>query len=119
MISALPVSGAWQPKMIGAHDDEPEDLVQQRELELAVALTAQLRAQVRGPELLVADLLLERIDDRLQLGAGRRERQPAPEQVERLDLLAHEVPGPVELGLEVGFGLEIPCHGGNPLCSAE
>ena len=30
MISALPVSGAWQPKMIGAHDDRPEDLVEQR-----------------------------------------------------------------------------------------
>ena len=37
-----------------------------------------------------------------------------PEQVERLDLLAHELVDPVELRLELGLGLEVPCHCASP-----
>ena len=49
MISALPVSGAWQPKTIGAHADAAQDLVQQRQLQLAVALAAELGPEVAWP----------------------------------------------------------------------
>ena len=40
--------------------------------------------------------------------------QPAPEQVERLDLVAHECRRPVELGLELRLGLEVPSHVATP-----
>ena len=40
----------------------------------------------------------------------RRELPPAPHQVERLDLVPHELVGPVQLSLVLGVGLEIPRH---------
>ena len=63
MISALPVSGAWQPKMTGAQLRPAEDLVEQAQLHLPVALATEVGAQVRRPQALVAYLLLERVDD--------------------------------------------------------
>ena len=39
----------------------------QRELQLAVALAAELGPEVAGPQALVAHLLLERVDDRAAL----------------------------------------------------
>ena len=34
--------------------------------------------------------------------------------IDRLDLVAHELVDPVELGLELGIGLEIPTHDSIP-----
>ncbi len=56
------------------HDRRPlrpaEDLVEQRELELAVALAAELGAEVGRPQALAPDLLLEGVDDRPTLAAS-------------------------------------------------
>ena len=35
--------------------------------------------------------------------------------IDRFDLVAHEVVDPIELGLELGVGFEIPTHDGIPL----
>ena len=76
MISALPVSGAWQPKMIGAHCERPRISLSRRELHLAVALAAELGTEVARPQTLVADPLLQRIDDLAQR-VRRAARTPA------------------------------------------
>ena len=101
-------------RLAAEHDRRPlraaEDLVEQRQLQLAVALPAELGAEVGRPQPLAAHLLLQRVDD---LAAGvveRRELQAGPHQVERLDLLPHERVDPVQLRLELGLGLEIPRH---------
>ena len=73
-----------------------EDLVHQPELDLAEPAAAELRRQVRGPQALLLDLLLERRGDP---GEGR------PVQVERLqrdDLVADEAAHPLQLLLELG-----------------
>ncbi len=92
----------------------PEDLVEQRELELSVALAAELRAQVRRPQVVAPHFLLERVEDLAQLLVGRCELQPRKHEVERLDFLADELVGPVQLRLVLGVGLEVPCHGTPP-----
>ena len=56
---ALPESGAWQPNTYGANG-ESEDLVHQAELDLAEALPAELRVEVRRPQAALLDLLLQR-----------------------------------------------------------
>ncbi len=91
-----------------------EDLVEQRQPQLTVSRASEFGAEMGGPQPLIADLLLERIEDRLQSGVGRRELQPVEEQVERLDLLAYECVGPVELVLVLGLGLEVPSHAHSP-----
>ena len=102
-------------RRLGAeHDRRParptEDLVHERQLQLAEPLAPELGAEVRGPEATVADLLLERIDDPPALVVEGGELEPAPEQVERFHLLAHEGLDPVQVLLELGLGLEVPCH---------
>ena len=47
--------------------------------------------------------------------SGGVNSQAGPEQVERLDLLADELVGPVQLRLELGLGLEVPRHVQHPL----
>ena len=51
-----------------------------------MALTAELGAQVGGPQALGPHLVLQRIDDRAQRLVGRGELEAPPQQVERLDL---------------------------------
>ena len=63
MISALPVSGAWQPKMTGAQLDRPRISFSSAELELPVPLPAELGPEVGRPQALLADRLLQRVDD--------------------------------------------------------
>ena len=89
-----------------------EDLVQQRELHLAVARAAELGAEMAGPEAVLPHLCLQRIGDLLVhrvppvvRRGGVRERE-----VERLDLPPHEHVRPVELLLKLGLRLEIPGH---------
>src|SRR5262249_48201082 len=87
-----------------------EDLVEQRQLELPVSLPAELGTEVGGPQPALPDLLLQRVDDLPQAFVRRAVLQPAEGQVERLDLVPDERVGPVELGLVLGIGLEIPRH---------
>ncbi len=88
-----------------------EDLVHQRELELAEAGASELGAQVARPQAALLHALLQRLQDRhrarvaLVVGA-------AEHVVERLDLVSHERVQPVELALELGLGLEVPGHRG-------
>ena len=83
----------------------------QRQLHLAVTLPSELRAEVAGPQTMVADLLLELADDLSHGGVhGSAVHVVGPQDVERLDLLRDETFDPVELGLEVRVRLEIPAH---------
>ena len=98
---------------LAAEDDRrplrtAEDLVEQGELELSVALTAEVGSEVRRPQPLLADLLLERVDDLATVVVQRGELQVRPDEVERFDLIADELVGPVEHLLVVGVGFEIP-----------
>ena len=100
---------------LAAEDDRrplgaAEDLVQQRELDLAVAGAAQVGPEVCGPEALVPDLVLQRVDGPAAVVVQRREGQARPDEVQRLDLLPDELVGPVQLLLELGIGLEVPRH---------
>ena len=88
----------------------PEDLVQQAELELAVALPAEVGAEVGGPQAPVADLLLERVDDLAAVVVERRVRQVREGQVERLAFVGDERIGPIELFLVFRVSFEVPCH---------
>ena len=84
-----------------------EDLVEQRQLDLAVALAAELGAQVGGPQAMVPDLLLQRPQDRHGFGVllvVRVERH----QVERLELVDHEFFDPVQFLLVFRVGFEVP-----------
>src|SRR5258708_39414625 len=87
-----------------------QDLAEQRQLELAEALAPEFWAQVRRPQALAANLVLQRVDD-LALRVGHRHVLLVREQViERLDLFPDELVGPVQLPLVLGGGLEMPCH---------
>src|SRR4029077_1000290 len=87
-----------------------DHLVEQTQLELAEAGAAQVPVEEDRPQALVLDLLLELADVRLhhRIRPAHRVREDV---VERLDLLLAEPLDPVELGLELGVGGEIPCHG--------
>src|SRR5690606_27064776 len=87
-----------------------QDLVEQRQLHLAVSLAAELRAEVAGPQALLAHPVLEGAHQLLVAGIGLVVRV-AEDEVERLDLVPHEVVRPVEQLLVGGVGLEVPCHG--------
>src|SRR5579883_2278443 len=63
-----------------------------------------------GPEVVVPDLLLHRVDDGTELLVERVELAVRVAEVERLDPLGHELPRPVELLLELRLGREIPGH---------
>jgi AcrR family transcriptional regulator len=71
---------------------------------------------VRRPHPAAAHFFLQRVDDLAAVLVERREREPGPHEVERLDLLAHERVDPVQLLLELGVGLEVPSHVAAP-CS--
>ena len=85
-----------------------EDLVEQCQLQLAVALAAELWAEMRGPQPLLANLLLQRVDDLAARLGERSELQVRPDEVEWFDLIAHECVRPVQQLLVVRVGLEIP-----------
>ena len=100
---------------LAAEDDgrpggSAEDLVEQRELQLAVALPAELGPEVRGPEPLAPHLLLQRVDGLTALALQRDELEVGEREVERLDLLPDELVDPVQFLLVVGIGLEVPRH---------
>ncbi len=87
-----------------------EDLVEQRQLELAVAGTAEFGTEVARPQALLADDLLQRLDE---LVAGRVGHVPCvlDDAVDGRDLLVDELLHPVQLRLELGgVCFEIPCH---------
>jgi hypothetical protein len=91
-----------------------QDLVHEPQLELAVALSAELRRQVACPEPLLLHLGLEATGHGTRLSVADVELL-APfrkEQVHGLDLLAHKAVHPVELGLE--FGIYGKVHLGCP-----
>ena len=62
----MPESGAWLPNTVGAIGGGAEDLVHERELDLAEPLAAELGRQVGGPQPAALDLLLEGRDDLVQ-----------------------------------------------------
>ena len=114
MISALPVSGAWVPKMIGRPLGPAEDLVHERELHLPVALAAELGAEVAGPQALVAHLLLEGIDHLAQrVVEGWKALPPHTRSSGSISSRTNAV-HPVELLLELRFGREVPRHRSYP-----
>ena len=94
-----------------------EDLVEQGQLDLAVPGPAEVRAEVTGPQAAIADLLLERWDERLTHRVLHVPRV-VDDLIDRFDLVAHEVVDPIELGLELGVGFKIPTHGGIPLLTS-
>ena len=110
MISALPVSGAWQPNTTGRPLRAAQDLVEQRQLQLAEALPAQLGPEVGGPQPLAPHLFLQRVDRLTALPFQRHELHVREREVERLDLLADELVHPVELLLVLRIGFEVPRH---------
>ena len=89
-----------------------EDLVDQRELHLAVAEAAEIGTEVARPQPLRLHLLLQR---REQLPVHRVRlvvhELVTEREVDRLDLGLHELADPVELLLELRFGREVPRHG--------
>jgi hypothetical protein len=111
----LGVACIWR---LGAEDPRSpdrlaEDLVQHGQLELAVPLAAELRAEVAGPQAALSHLLLERVDDVALLLRQLCPRQvvvPGPEQVKFVHLVGDELVRPVEQLLEFGLDGEIPAH---------
>jgi len=108
MISALLVSGDWH-----AEDDRrpvrsADDLVEECQLQLAVALTAELGAEMCCPQIFLAYLLLERVDDLASGLRQWRELEVRSDEVERLDLIADECIRPIQQFLVVRVGFEIP-----------
>ena len=65
---------------------------------------------MRGPQVLLAHALLERVDDRAAGVVEGVVGEAREHQVEWLDLVAHERVRPVELLLELGLSLEVPRH---------
>ena len=64
--SALPESGAWLPKMLGAECLWPRISCIRPELHLAEAEAAHVGRQVGGPQALALDLRLQRVGDPLE-----------------------------------------------------
>ena len=95
----VPRVGGLRPEHDGCPAGDPEDLVQQGQLELPIAFSAQLRAEVGGPQVVVPNLLLHGVHDGAQLVVQRVELQMRIEQVQRLDSFGHEfrVPSPAFL----------------------
>src|SRR5262245_6759032 len=76
----------------------------QAELHLAITLAAELRRQVRSPELLPLDLVLNRAD-------GTPEAALVDvEDLEWIDLVVNEPAHPLELLLELWLGRKVPAH---------
>src|SRR5262245_17288835 len=85
-------------------------LVEEPELELAVAGAAELLVEKDGPEVLVLDLVLKALHQRLDLRVLGADRV-GEHVIERFHLLAAEALNPVELLLELGFRRKVPGHG--------
>ena len=78
------------------------------ELDLAEALAAERGRQVRRPQAALAHLLLQRRQRPIDLPTVEVER------LQRPDLLADEAAHPVQLGLKLGLGGEVPRHRRSP-----
>ena len=100
----VPGVGGLGAEHDGGPSRHPEDLVQEGQLELAVPLAPQFRPEMGGPQILVPHLLLHRVDDGPQLVVQWVELPVGIEDVERLDLVLHELTRPVQLLLELGLG---------------
>src|SRR5260370_34765744 len=90
-----------------------EDLVQHRQLELAVSLTAEFGAEVARPQTVRPHLGLQRVDDRALLRGEVRGRLVVvvrPQGIDLVDLVGDEAIRPVQEFGEFRFGGEIPCH---------
>ena len=83
----------------------------QPELDLPETAATEFGRQVRRPQALVFDLLLQRLGDFGESLTTLRAAELRSECFEREDLLLHELAHPRELCFEFWFGLEIPCHG--------
>ncbi len=98
---------------LAAEDDRcplgpAENLVEQRELELSVTLAAQVGPEMGGPQPLLADLFLQRVNRFAAHAVQRHELLMRERKIERLDLLADELIGPIEHLLVLRVGFEIP-----------
>ena len=86
-----------------------DDFVHERELELPVTFAAELRRQMTRPQPLSLHFVAQRLDRRarfLVLRVVHRARV-RKQQIERLDLFAHERVHPIELLLEFGIDSEV------------
>src|SRR6185437_4960095 len=92
----------------------PEDLVEEAELELAVARTAEVLVEEDRPQTLVLHLVLETLHEGPHLRVFGAHRV-GEDELERLDLLAAELLDPVELLLELRLGGEVPTHRMTPV----
>ncbi len=82
----------------------PQDLVEQAEADLAEAHATELGGQVRGPQAFPLHVVLEGADGLEEVVVVELEG------LERQDLLVDEGARPGQLGLVLGFGLEVPRH---------
>ena len=96
-------------------DARAEDLVQQAELDLAVALPAELGRQVGGPQAAGADLVLERLDRPLE--AVHVELAAEEQRLDRPQPLADEAVRPLQLRRVLRVRREVPAHVRLPLDS--
>ena len=80
------------------------DLVHQAELHLAVALAAELRRKVSRPQLLLFHFVLQRPD------RAHEAAVVGLQDLERIDLFAHQGAHPFEFGFELRLGRKIPGH---------
>ena len=106
----MPVSGAIVPKIAGAHSERPSISLSKVSLELAEALAAEFGTKVCSPESLLADPLLERVDDRPHSGGWNFASAAGQDQSKRLVIVSDEAVGPVEPGLKLGLCGEVPGH---------
>jgi hypothetical protein len=83
-----------------------EDLVHETEPDLAEALPAQVRRQVRRPQPARLDLLLQGRDRALEALLA----ELVEDGLDRPHLGADELPHPLELPLELRLGREVPGH---------
>ena len=87
-----------------------ENLVHQAELHLAEAEPTHVGRQVGRPQALALHFLFQRSHDLQKPGAAFGGAPHMSERLERDDLVAHERAHPGQLCLELGLGLEVPCH---------
>ena len=91
-------------------DRTADDFVHQAQLDLPIALAAQLGTEMTGPQSLLADLLLQGPQDRtrcLVLGVVDH-RHRRKQHVEGIDLFTDKTIHPVQLGLKLRLGRKIP-----------
>ena len=105
----VPGVGRRRPEDLRRRGVAPEDLVQQAKLQLPVARSAELLVEEQRPQALSLDLVLERLDERPDLGILRAHRV-REHVLERLHLLPTEILDPVELLLEFRISGEVPSH---------